>query len=86
MIVGPCFFNPTKDKCSVSQTGFVELKSAMVNNTIPPQIGEGETEYNGIEDPSSILGKPRDVFEALDMQKHISEFVSSSTNDTDEHE
>lgn len=79
MNVGKCLFNPRRDKTPVSQVGFVDLKVAMVNNTIPPQDGFSESEYNGIEDPQSILGKPRDVFEALEMQKHISEVSAKST-------
>lgn len=67
-------FNPVRDKTPVSGTGFIDLKSAMVNNVIPSNIAESETDYNGIQDPASIMGKPRDVFEALDMQKAINEY------------
>lgn len=67
-------FNPAKDRTPVSTTGFIDLKSAFVNHTIPSNIAESDTDYNGIEDPNSILGKPRDAFEAMDMQKHINEY------------
>ena len=67
-------FDPIRDKTPVSQTGFIDLKSAMVNNVIPSQIADTEDSYNGIEDPVSILGKPRDVFEAIDMQSHINDY------------
>lgn len=67
-------FNPLRDKTPVSGTGFIDLKSAMVNNVIPSNIAESETDYNGIQDPASIMGKPRDVFEALDMQKAINDY------------
>lgn len=67
-------FNPQRDKTPVSQTGFIDLKSAMVNNVIPSQIAESEDSYNGIDDPASILGKPRDVFEAMDMQSLINNY------------
>lgn len=73
-------FDPIKDKTPVSGSGFVDLKSAMVNHTIPSNIAESDLQYNGIEDPASILGKPRDVFEALDMQKSINEYKPSETD------
>lgn len=72
-------FNPVKDKTPVSTTGFVDLKSAMVNHTIPVGVASADSDYNGISDPASILGKPRDVFEAMDMQKHIRDFKPSET-------
>lgn len=71
-------FNPVKDKTPVSATGFVDLKSAMVNHTIPVGVASADSDYNGISDPASILGRPRDVFEAMDMQKHIRDFKPSS--------
>lgn len=73
-------FDPIKDKTPVSGSGFVDLKSAMVNHTIPSAIAESDLQYNGIEDPASILGKPRDVFEAVDMQKSINEYKPSETD------
>ena len=34
-------------------------------------ISNVEDNYNGIEDPSTIMGKPRDVFEAYRMNDYI---------------
>lgn len=76
-------FNPIKDKTPVSGTGFIDLKSAMVNHTIPSNIAESDMQYNGIDEPASILGKPRDVFEAMDMQKHINEYKPNNDTKTD---
>lgn len=84
MIVASTPFNPQRDKSSVSQTGFIDLKSAMVNNAIPSEIAETEEQYNGIEDPASILGKPTDVFEAMDMQAHINNFTPPSSDENSE--
>lgn len=80
MVVTECKFNPVVDKTAVSQIGFVDLRSAMVNHVIPSQIAESEEDYNGIEDPSAIMGKPTDVFEALEMQSHINSFKPESND------
>lgn len=81
MRVGKCMFNPIKDKTPVSSTGFVDLQSAMVNSAVPSQIPGTDDDYNGIDDPASILGKPSDVFEAMDMQKHINNYSPEEKND-----
>lgn len=86
MEFGASRFNPIVDKSAVSQTGYIDLKSAFVNSAIPSKLPDAESDYNGIDEPASILGKPRDVFEAMDMQSHINSFKSSSTADSDESE
>lgn len=75
-------FNPIVDKEPVSQTGFVDLKSALVNNCVPADLASTEDVYNGIDDPASILGKPRDTFEAMEMQKYVNNYKSAD-NDTE---
>ena len=74
-------FNPLRDKSPVSTTGYIDLKSAMANSVIPSQLPDAEQDYNGIDDPASILGKPRDVFEAMDMEKHINNFKPEDKTD-----
>lgn len=86
MIVEKCAFDPMVDKTPVSNIGFVDLKSAFVNHALPSQIAEGETDYNGIEDPASIMGRPTDVFEALEMQSHINSVASESNDGSRESE
>lgn len=81
MIILGTPFNPKRDKTHVSQTGYIDLKSAMVNNAIPSEVAETDEQYNGIEDPASILGKPTDVFEAMDMQAHINSFTPPGGED-----
>ena len=81
MIIVDTPFNPKRDKTAVSQTGYIDLKSAMVNNAIPSEVGETEEQYNGIEDPASIMGKPTDVFEAMEMQAHVNNFTPPSGDD-----
>ena len=86
MVVTECKFDPVVDKTPVSSLGFVDLKSAMVNHCIPSQIAETEEDYNGIEDPASIMGKPADVFEAMEMQSHINSFKPESNEGEKESE
>lgn len=76
-------FDPIKDITPVSQTGFVDLNSAFANNFVPSVSENAECDYNGIEDPASILGRPRDVFEGLEMESYIREISASAKDKTD---
>lgn len=83
MLVKKCLFDPGRDLRAVEPLGFVDLQEALVNHNIPSQIADTEDSYNGIEDPSSILGKPSDIFDALRMQQGYMEHGSSSSEDGD---
>lgn len=83
MIVTDTHFDPIKDLNPVSQTGFVDLNSAFANNFVPSVSENAESDYNGIEDPASILGRPRDVFEGLEMESYIREASASAKEDKD---
>lgn len=77
-------YNPLKDKSPVSPTGAIDAKSALANNCVPTTIADTDEQYNGIDNPVSILGRPRDVFEAMDMQSAINNFQSPENDNADE--
>lgn len=79
MIVKDCPFDPVRDLAPVEQFGFIELKDALANSIVPSQMPESDTDYNGIEEPEKVIGKPRDVFEAIDAQKAAEQIASSSS-------
>lgn len=71
MIVENCSYNEETDNTAVEQYGFINLAEVIANGAIPSSVSNTEMEYNDIEDPASILGKPHDVFEAYRMMDHI---------------
>lgn len=71
MIVESIKFDPVRDLTPVDQYGFIDLKSALENSVVPSQMPGSDEDYNGIDDPSKILGTPRDIFEAMDAQKAV---------------
>lgn len=77
MLVKDCPFDPVRDIAPVEQFGFIELKDALANSIVPSQMPESETDYNGIDEPDKVLGKPRDIFEAMDAQKAAEQLASS---------
>ncbi len=65
------YFNEERDNHEVDQFGFIDLAECLSNGEVPATIADSEDKYNGIEDPSEILGKPSDVFEAYRMGDYI---------------
>lgn len=80
MIVTDCHYDPVRDLAPVDEFGFIDLKSALENSVVPSQMPESETDYNGIDDPQKILGKPHDIFEVIDTQKALEAAVAEAAN------
>lgn len=84
MIVTECKFDPVRDITPVDQHGFTDLKSALANSCVPSVMPDSDVDYNGIDNPDSILGTPRDIFEAIDAQKAVEASMSSSSDEKSE--
>lgn len=62
-------FNPEIDEADVDQFGFVDMREAIANNVIVGNADINQQSFNNIEDPSTIIGKPRDIFDAMAVEK-----------------
>lgn len=71
MYVQNCVYNPMCDICAVEPFGYVNLVEAVENGTVPSFISNVEADYNEIEDPRTIIGKPGDIFEMYRMSDYI---------------
>ena len=84
-----------KDRFLVEQFGWIDLATAYANGVVVGDLDGVENNSNEIEDAASILGKPRDVFEAYRMKTYIdnsaskgaksetSQTISTETNSTE---
>ena len=81
MVVESCPFDPLKDLKPVEQYGFIDLKTALDSSVVPSQMPDSDSDYNGIEEPEQIAGKPSDIFEAIDAQKAVEASVSAQSVD-----
>lgn len=72
--IGEFKFNFERDVQEVEQFGFVDLVSAFENHAIPADLMVENADFNGIEDPDKILGKPRNTFDALHMKSAIENY------------
>lgn len=71
-------YDPKKDIAPVDQFGFIDLREAYVNHSIPGDLSVTVEDYNGVEDPSSLLGKSSDVFEAYRKAQYVKSAESSA--------
>lgn len=79
MFFDNCTYNPDCDKSPVEPFGFIDLVKAYENNAIPQGVSASETGYNNISDPSRIIGKPRDVFEAAHLERTLRDYKPSKS-------
>lgn len=75
------YFDKTKDIKEVDQFGFVDLGLCLKTGLVPSDVTASVSNYNGIDDPQSIIGSPSDVFEAMRMHDEIKNYESSATAD-----
>ena len=65
-------YSMKRDLMEVDKFGYVDLREAGLNNSIPAAVNVDELSFNDIEDPSTIVGKPSDIFDAINMNVSIS--------------
>lgn len=66
-------FDKVKDMQEVDQFGYVNLGEAYANGVVEGNLNPDVSEFNGIEHPESIIGKPSDEFDAIALQKTVRE-------------
>lgn len=71
MLEESLIYNPELDKAPVDQFGFVNLREAYETGCMPADIGGAEPEYNGVEDPGSLLPHATDQFDAIRKAKSV---------------
>lgn len=64
-------FDAVKDLTEVDQIGYIDLATAYVNGVVSGDVNPDQLTFNQIEDPSSILGRPADEFDAIRMRDYV---------------
>ena len=77
-------FNEERDIQEVDQFGFIDLAECLSNGEVPTLIDGEDVSYNGIEDPSAILGKPDDIFSLYRMNDYVQSVTPTEGAPSDE--
>lgn len=64
-------YDPIRDRSAVDPYGFINLRDSYLNGNVPTTVDDSIANYNGIDDPESILGTPKDIFEGYRMRDRI---------------
>lgn len=64
-------FDKIKDMAEVEQFGYINLAQAYANGVVEGSANPDQLSFNQIEDPASIMGKPSDEFEAINMRSYV---------------
>ena len=70
-MIQECKYNPVRDIEQVQPDGALDLAKAFSLGSVPAGLVSSDADYNGIEDPASIAGKPSDVFEGMQAGKVV---------------
>ena len=64
-----CKFNPNTDICRTVPGLSTDLRLAIDNGVV---LDTGiDSNYNDVDDPARILGRVRDAFQAVDLQRSV---------------
>lgn len=74
-------YDPAKDISPVDEFGFIDLRSAFVNHSIPGDLQSSSEDFNGVEDPDSLIGKSSDVFESLRKAEYVKSAESAASSE-----
>lgn len=61
----------SRDIAPVVQIGFIDLRVAYATGVVACDIDGVEGNFNGVESPESIIGKPDDVFRPCVLLKPL---------------
>lgn len=76
-------FDERQDISTVAQFGAVDLRVLAENNAIPGDVGASATDFDGVDDPGAILGRPSDPFEEIAMRKAVNEYKAPKREPTE---
>lgn len=49
----------------------VDLRQAYINGVVPAGVSASTSEFNDVEDPSTLMNHPSDTFEAMRQSEHV---------------
>lgn len=75
-----CEFNPKRDIAEVEQGLAVDINEALRTGVV--KDAEYAQTYNGIDEPSKIVGRISDVFDAIEANRVVKKYGKKAKVDT----
>lgn len=70
-------YDPKCDLHEVDQFGFLNLRDVYENGAVDGAMTFEAEKYNGVSDPSLLLSRPKDQFEALRQTSYVNSVLKS---------
>lgn len=74
-----CVYDPVRDISPVVPNDFVDLQSAFDSGFVPENVVLGDADYDGNDEPQSILGRPANEFDAIHMGETVKTLANSKS-------
>lgn len=74
-----CKFNKGCDYQATASGLALDLGTAMKKGAVPASLGSSEFSFNGISNPENILGRPKDIFDSMRMEKETYNAAKASS-------
>lgn len=71
-------FDPSRDRKQVDPFGFFDLREAYINGSVPADVSLNDEVFNGVQDPSALLDRPKDMFEAQRQAAYVKESLQAA--------
>lgn len=78
-----CHYDPVRDISPVVASDIIDLSQALIDGIVPDNVIAPDAEFDGTEEPESIIGRPANEFEAIHMSETIKVLASSSDKTED---
>lgn len=76
-------FDPRVDLHQVDPSGEVNLRKAYANGAIEGNVAFEDGSFNGVQDPSVLLPRPKDQFERMRQFEFVRESLRANQSKTD---
>lgn len=75
-------FDANRDRMPYQPNEAIIIGDAFRDGYLPGRVAASELNYNHIQNPADIVGRPRDEFEALQIQRNLLSAEDSPVDDT----
>lgn len=72
-------FDPKRDRRSVDQVGFIDLRKTFESGSIPGNATFLDEHCNGVVDPDDMLPRPKDNFERMRQMDFVRGVLKESS-------
>lgn len=75
--------DPAVDLHAVNPLGEVNLRKAFVNGSVEGMVAFSDESFNGVQDPGSLLPRPKDQFERMRQGQYVRESLRAAQADAE---